>query len=82
MGFDALQRYIDRKILESSADRLKQSARKEVDYRAIEDQKKAFLDLLDAKRILQEMREAQKVQVEVETEEARKQIESLFDIFK
>lgn len=76
---DKLEQAIDRKMVDSQANKIKQSTSHEMDYSIIQSQVDDFLQYVEAKNIIREMREAEKqgTITSIDTNPARKEIAEL-----
>lgn len=76
---DSLEQAIDRRMIESQAQKIKQSMTHETDYSVIDKQVDDFLQYVEAKSIIRELREAEKQgqTVSIDTSPAKREIEEL-----
>ena len=76
---DTLEQAIDRKMVESQANKIKQSTSHETDYSIIQSQVDDFLQYVEAKSIIRELREAEKQgqTVSIDTSPAKQKIDEL-----
>lgn len=76
---DTLEQALDRKMVQSQANKIKQSASHETDYNVIQSQVDDFLQYVEAKSIIREIREAEKQGqiTSIDTTPARKEIAEL-----
>ena len=76
---DSLEQAIDRRLIESQAQKIKQSMIHETDYSVIDKQVDDFLQYVEAKSIIRELREAEKQgqTVSIDTSPAKQKIDEL-----
>lgn len=81
---DTFEKLLNKRLVDSSQKKLKQSQSKTADYSVIEDAKNEIILQVEGRRLVSELREAEKQEqnVSIETSPAKKAIGEINDLLK